>query len=158
LRSPYFVGWLFLIGGCVGFATTLMAKHMPGFWYSILSAVLALAVGAVLLWSPLQGVVTLTMVMAAYFIIEGISSIMFAMEHRRDDTVSWRWLLASGFVDLVLAGLIISGLPGTAAWAIGLIVGIDLIFGGYALVVVAIGARKAAPGALSDTPNHSGVT
>ena len=139
------VGWLFLIGGGVGLITTLTAKQAPGFWYSLLSAVLALAVGAVLLWSPLRGVLTLALVMAAYFFADGIASIMQAIEHRRDNTRSWGWLIVSGCVDLLLAALIITGWPGTAAWAIGLIVGIDLIFGGTALLMVALGARTPAP-------------
>lgn len=142
-----FVGWLSLVGGGVGLVTTLTAKHAPGFWYSLLSAVLALAVGAVLLWWPLRGVLTLTLVMAAYFFADGIASNMLALEHRRDNTRSWGWLIASGGVDLVLAGLIITDWPGTAAWAIGLIVGIDLMLGGAALVMVTLGARTAAPGA-----------
>jgi uncharacterized membrane protein HdeD (DUF308 family) len=136
------IGWLFLIGGGMGLGTTLIAKHAPGFWYSILSAMLAIAAGALLLWSPLTSVLTLTLVMAAYFIAEGIASIMFALSHRRENTASWGWLLVSGIVDLGLAAFIVSGLPGAAAWAIGLIVGINLMFGGSALVAVAIGARK----------------
>jgi uncharacterized membrane protein HdeD (DUF308 family) len=50
-------------------------------------------------------------------------------------------MLVSGVVDLILAGLIVAGLPGTAAWAIGLIVGINLLFGGVALIAMALQAR-----------------
>jgi uncharacterized membrane protein HdeD (DUF308 family) len=50
-------------------------------------------------------------------------------------------MLLSGIVDLILAGLILAGLPGTAAWAIGLIVGINLLFGGVALTAMALQAR-----------------
>ena len=55
----------------------------------------------------------------------------------------WSWLLVSGIVDILLAGIIISGLPGTALWAIGLLVGINLVFGGATLIGMALAARKA---------------
>ena len=52
-------------------------------------------------------------------------------------------MLLSGIVDLVLAAMIFAGLPGTAAWAIGLLVGINMMFGGWALIPVALGAQTA---------------
>ena len=67
---------------------------------------------------------------------------MFALEHRRDLPKAWGWMLASGIVDLILATVILAGLPGTAAWAIGLLVGINLTFGGVALVAMALEARR----------------
>ena len=58
-------------------------------------------------------------------------------------------MLLSGIVDLILAGLILAGLPGTAAWAIGLIVGINLLFGGVALTAIALQARSSTASAAS---------
>jgi uncharacterized membrane protein HdeD (DUF308 family) len=57
----------------------------------------------------------------------------------------WGWILVSGIVDLVIAGLVFAGLPASAAWAIGLLVGIDLVFAGVALIMVALAARHEAP-------------
>ena len=54
-------------------------------------------------------------------------------------------MLASGIIDLVLATMIFAGLPSTAAWAIGLLVGINMVFGGSALIAMALHARDAAP-------------
>jgi uncharacterized membrane protein HdeD (DUF308 family) len=54
-------------------------------------------------------------------------------------------MLFSGLVDLFLAGIIFAGLPGTAAWAIGLLVGINLVFGGSALIAMALHARDINP-------------
>ena len=54
-------------------------------------------------------------------------------------------MLVSGVVDLILAAIIFAGLPGTAAWAIGLLVGINMIFGGSALIAMALHARNASP-------------
>jgi uncharacterized membrane protein HdeD (DUF308 family) len=54
-------------------------------------------------------------------------------------------MLASGIVDLVLAAIILAGLPGTAAWAIGLLVGINLLFGGVSMIAMALHAKSEAP-------------
>jgi uncharacterized membrane protein HdeD (DUF308 family) len=70
---------------------------------------------------------------------------MYALAHRRESSSRWELMLVSGIVDLILAGLILGGLPGTAAWAIGLIVGINLLFGGVALVAMALQARSSSP-------------
>ena len=85
---------------------------------------------------------SLTLLLIAFFVVEGIASIMYAMSHR--NTPRWGWLLVSGLVDLVLAVMIFAHLPSAAAWAVGLLVGINMIFGGAALVAMALGARKAA--------------
>jgi uncharacterized membrane protein HdeD (DUF308 family) len=55
----------------------------------------------------------------------------------------WGWMLASGIIDLALAIMIFAGLPSTAAWAVGLLVGINMIFGGSALIAMALHARTA---------------
>ena len=77
----------------------------------------------------------------AFFIIEGIVSIMYAIEHRSQLTGQWVWMLVSGIIDIILAVIILSGLPGSAFWALGLLVGINMVFGGAALIAMAIAAR-----------------
>ena len=77
--------------------------------------------------------------------LKGIAGIMYALEHRRELSGRWEWVLVSGIIDLVLAGILFAGLPGTAAWAIGLLVGINMIMGGVALVAIAVHARSALP-------------
>jgi uncharacterized membrane protein HdeD (DUF308 family) len=138
------LGWLFMVSGIVGIITTIWMRHAPGFWWSLLSAVLGIVVGAMLLASPLVGAFSLTLVLIAFFIIEGAASIMFAFDHRRELSGQWGWMLMSGIIDLALALMIFAGLPSTAAWAVGLLVGINMIFGGAAMVVMALHARKAA--------------
>jgi uncharacterized membrane protein HdeD (DUF308 family) len=135
------IGWLLLISGIVGLATTFMARHAPGFWWSLVSALLAIAAGVVLLRWPVSGALSLTLLLIVFFIIEGVASIMFALEHKNDLSGRWGWMLASGIIDLVLAALIWAGLPSTAEWALGLLVGINLLFGGSALIAMALHAR-----------------
>jgi len=134
-------GWLFLISGIAGLVTTFWMRQAPGFWWSLVSAILGIAAGVVLLVWPLSGVLSLTLVLIAFFVVEGVASIMFALEHKRELTAQWGWMLVSGIVDLILAVILFSGFPGTAAWALGLLVGINLIFGGCALVAMALRAR-----------------
>ena len=137
------IGWLFLISGVVGLITTFYMRNAPGFWWSLLSAVIGIAAGLVLLRWPISGTLSLTFVLIAFFVVEGIVTIMYAIEHRNQLSSRWGWMLASGIVDLVLAGIIFAGLPESATWALGLLVGINLVFGGTAMIGMALAARNA---------------
>jgi len=145
LALTIIIGWLFLVSGVMGIVTTFWMRHAPGFWWSLISAVLGIAVGLVLLASPVSGAFSLTLVLIVFFGIEGVVSVMFALDHKRELTGRWGWMLVSGIVDLVLSVMIFAGLPSTAAWAIGLLVGINMIFGGSALIAMALHARDNAP-------------
>jgi uncharacterized membrane protein HdeD (DUF308 family) len=148
LAVTIMIGWLFLITGAVGLYTTFAMRNMPGFWWSLISAIISIAAGVVLLGWPISGVLSLTFVLIAFFVIEGIATIMFAFDHRTQLSGRWGWMLFSGIVDLVLAGLIFKGLPSSAGWAIGLLVGINLVFGGTAMIAMALAARDAVKGLL----------
>jgi uncharacterized membrane protein HdeD (DUF308 family) len=142
LAVTIFLGWMFLVSGIAGLAITFWARQMPGFWWSLVSAALAIVAGVVLLMRPVQGTLTLTIVVGAYFLAEGVTTIMYALEHRRELSERWGWMLTAGLMDIVVAGFIIAGLPGSALWAIGLLVGINLMFGGATLIGMALAARK----------------
>jgi uncharacterized membrane protein HdeD (DUF308 family) len=139
-----FIGWLFLISGIAGLITTFGARHAPGFWWALLSAILGIAAGIVLHGWPVSGAISLTLLLIAFFTIEGVLSIMYALEHKRELTGQGGWMLVSGIIDLILAVMIFAGLPGTAAWALGLLVGINMLFGGAALIAMALHARSGA--------------
>ena len=83
LAVAIFVGWLFLIAGIVGLITTFMMRNAPGFWWSLLSALLSIAAGVVLVGWPVSGAVSLTLVLIVFFILEGVATIMYAIDHRR---------------------------------------------------------------------------
>ena len=135
------LGWLLVMAGVVGLVASLRTKAAPGFVWSLLSALWAVMVGAYLLWRPAQGLATLTYVMTAFFLIDGIFMIVLGIAHRRELSGRWEWMLFNGVLDIILAGLIILGLPGSLAWALGLLVGVDLIFGGLSLIMMALHAR-----------------
>ena len=142
LTVTIFLGWMFLVSGVAGLALTFWAKQMPGFWWSLISAALAVAAGIILLARPVQGTLTLTIVVGAYFLAEGVTSIMYALEHRREMSERWSWMLFAGLLDILIAIMIIAGLPGSAEWAVGLLVGINLLFGGASLIGMALAARN----------------
>lgn len=137
-----FAGWLFLIGGAVGLAGIFTARRVPGFWWSLISALLAIAIGVYLIRRPLSGVLSLTLAVALFFGAEGISQIITAIGQRRA-LASWGWVLISGIANLVLAAIIWSGFPSTAEWVLGLMFGINLLLWGFALVMTALASRSA---------------
>ena len=164
------LGWLFLVSGAIGLATTYWARQAPGFWWSLVSALLAIVVGAVLIanksqdlygglmgW-PFEKVGPLRLILVLFFLVEGGASIMFAFEHQRQFSGRWAWMLASGVVDIVLASIIIFDLPGTSAWTMGLLVGINMILGGVALTAMGLHARaeRADSNAIPLHENHPG--
>ena len=159
--ATLFLGWLFLVSGIIGLVTTFWARHIPGFWWSLVSALLGVLVGAVLIahrskdlygglmgW-PLETVGPLRMILVLFFLIEGGASIMFAFEHRRQLSGRWAWMLASGVLDIGLASIIIFDLPGTSAWTMGLLIGINMIVGGASLIAMGLHARSGNPASIA---------
>lgn len=136
------IGWLFVVCGLVGLVITA-GRHAPGSWWSLLSAILAMAVGATLIQWPAANSVPVAYLLAIFFIIEGIATILHALHHKRQLSGRWEWMVASGIIALAVSALVVLGLPETAPWAIGLLVGINLVFGGAAMIANAIYAHSA---------------
>ena len=147
LAVEIFAGWLFLVSGIVGLVGVFTARRVPGFWWGLITALLALALGLYLIWRPLAGILSLTLAVAAFFSAQGIVQIITAIEHR-SVLPSWIWMLVGGVVNLILALIILSGWPGTAAWTLGLLFGINLFMWGLSLVMTAIACR-----AVHDAPS-----
>lgn len=139
LAAELVFGWLLIISGIAHGIHAVQSRSWKGFILQLLLGILSTAVGVFLLLYPLQGVVTLTLVLALYFIAEGIAKIVMAVQIR--SMPNWGWLLTSGLLALVLGVLIWMQLPGAAAWVIGFMVGIDLVFSGLALVMLALAWR-----------------
>ena len=121
-----------------------MVRGWRGFLLELLSAVLYLGVGILLLVNPLEGALALTIVLAAFLVVEGIFKIIMAMRVRDHD--GWGWLLASGILSVTLGVLIWAQWPASGLWVIGLLVGIQLLFTGWSLVMLALAARRHALG------------
>ena len=145
LAVEIMVGWLLLLGGAFGlFAVISSGRQAPGFWWNLITAIVCMLAGLSLLTQPLIGILTLTILLAAYLFASGFAHIVQAIEYRRAVPSAWIWMLVSGIVDLVLALIIVLGLPGTATWVLGLLVGINLVMTGVALTMAAVCVRRMA--------------
>jgi uncharacterized membrane protein HdeD (DUF308 family) len=126
------VGTLLIAGGIVQFIRLFQAKDAPGFWGSFFGAIFSLILGALFLIYPLAGVLSLTYLLILYFLIDGFAKIYFSFQLKSYQ--NWGWILFSGILSLVLAAIIFTGLPGTAVWVLGLLVGINMLFFGFSLI------------------------
>jgi uncharacterized membrane protein HdeD (DUF308 family) len=143
LAVELYVGWILLVGGVLGLGLMFLAPNAATFFWSLLSGALSLFAGLMLVWHPVEGVVSLTLVLVAFFIAEGVFQIAAAFAYRPAFPEAWGWMLVSGLVDLALAAVIMSGWPGSTLWALGLVVGVNLITSGVATSAVAIAVRRA---------------
>lgn len=132
LAIELLVGWLFLIAGLFLLFRVFKMSEDPSFWTTFISALLNIVIGVLLIAYPLAGVLSLTMLLIAYFVIDGIAKTLLSF--RLKPLRNWAWVLISGLLSLALAALLIGGWPGTAAWAIGLLVGINMLFTGFSLI------------------------
>jgi uncharacterized membrane protein HdeD (DUF308 family) len=133
------LGWLLVIGGIAEAIHAFMAQSWRGFLFELLSAILYVVVGALLLFNPLLGAAALTLLLAVFLVVEGIFKIIMALRVR--DHRGWGWLLASGILSLILGAMIWAQWPASGLWVIGLLVGIQLLFTGWSLVMLALAAR-----------------
>ncbi len=141
IAAKVVLGWLFLIGGVMMIVHAFQAPGWGGFLWEVLIGLLYVAVGGYLAFFPIAGLLTLTIVIAALFIAEGIFESIMAFRVRPHE--GWVWLLLSGIAALAVGIIIAMGLPESAVWALGLLVGINLLFSGWSYVFLALAGRRA---------------
>ena len=139
ITVQFMLGWLLVIAGIAEGIHAFMAQGWRGFLFELLSAILYLVVGVLLLINPVEGALALTIVLAVFLLVEGVFKIIMALRVR--DHRGWGWLLASGILSVILGLLIWSEWPASGLWIIGLLVGIQLLFTGWSLVMLALAAR-----------------
>jgi uncharacterized membrane protein HdeD (DUF308 family) len=137
-----FIGWILVIAGGYEAVDAFAVRHQGRIATRLLLAVLTLAAGVYLLVAPLSGVFTLTVILVIWFVATGMARLIIGIAER--GVPGWGMTVASGVLKLVLGILIADNLPSSADWAIGLIVGVDLLFSGTLLVSVARRLRIAA--------------
>jgi uncharacterized membrane protein HdeD (DUF308 family) len=115
-------------------------RHVPHFWLQLVSVVLSVLVGILFLRNPEAGLLTLTLLLIVFFMVEGISKIIFSLTIR--PFPNWGWVFASGVVGILLAFYLWANTPVTAIWLLGVLLGIELISEGAALGHMAWQARK----------------
>lgn len=136
------LGWLLIVSGLVQGISLLGARQVPYFWLQLISVILGVLIGILFLRDPAQGLLTITLLVIVFFMIEGMSKIVFALTIR--PFPNWGWVLASGGVGIVLSLILWASLPVTAIWLIGLLLGIELISVGAAITYLAWQVRRSA--------------
>ena len=146
------VGWLFLFSGVIGLIALFSSHHIPAFLWSLITAALSIALGILLIWKPVEGALSLTFLLTAFFLVEGVFQIATSLVYRDSLPGTWGWMLASGVSDLLLVAIIVLGWPATGVWVLGLLVGINLFMSGWAIVMMAFAGREASKTAPSPSP------
>jgi uncharacterized membrane protein HdeD (DUF308 family) len=136
-----FLGWIILIGGLVTAFHAFSTQKWSAFLYNLLVGLLYVIVGAWLAFLPLSGVITLTVLLAMLFILQGVLQAALAFRLKPHD--GWGWILVAGLVAIAAGFMLITGLPSTATWAIGLLAGISMISSGWAYLSIALRVGKA---------------
>lgn len=142
LSIELIIGWLFIIAGVVQVAKLFAVKGGTNLFVTLVSAIAYLIIGILMISYPLGGVLTLTLLLTIFFIVEGIAQVIVGFDLK--PMKGWGWILFSGIISLVLAYLIFSNWPGAAAWIIGLLVGVNLLFIGISQIIISIEGRRLA--------------
>jgi uncharacterized membrane protein HdeD (DUF308 family) len=133
------LGVLILLGGGAEVVGAFWCREWSGFFLALLSGVLGVVLGLMLLGNPIQGGITLTILLASFLFVGGIFKVAAALAHRFD---GWGWLLLSGAIDLVLGVMIWRELPMSGLTIIGVLVGISLIFRGITWLMVGFALKR----------------
>src|SRR6516225_8679246 len=136
----FFLGWLLIISGILQGISLIGARDVPHFWLQLVSVVLFLIVGVLFLRNPGESLLTLTLLLIVFFMVEGISKVIFSLTIR--PFPNWGWVLLSGIVGIVLAFYLWASIPVSAAWLLGVLLGIELICEGAAISHLAWQVRK----------------
>jgi uncharacterized membrane protein HdeD (DUF308 family) len=134
------VGSFLLVGGIVQFVFAFRAKSWGAGLLNFFGGGLSLVCGLLVIAHPLYGLKFLTLLLAAFFVVGGISKIIFSIQVRPSQ--GWGWTLISGIVGLVLGMMIWSQWPLSGAWAVGTLVGIDILFTGWSTLAIGLAARR----------------
>ena len=136
----FYLGWLLIISGVLQAISLIDVHHVPNFWIQLLSVVLFVVVGILFLRNPEAGLLSLTLLLIVFFMVEGFSKVIFALTIR--PFPNWGWVLLSGIVGVVLSFILLARTPVTALWLLGVLLGIQLISEGAALGKLAWQARQ----------------
>jgi len=141
LALSLLLGALLVVGSILHFAHAFSAQKWTGAVWQILLGLLYVVAGIALMANPVVGITTLTILLIAYFLVDGVIEIVMGFQLRGEH--GWGWMIASGVISLILAGLIWVNFPSSAAWAVGLLFGVGLLTTGISMMLVANGGRRA---------------
>jgi uncharacterized membrane protein HdeD (DUF308 family) len=141
LASVIFFAWLLVLSGIMHLVRAFRTHGWEGVALHLLIGILQGAVGVLILLRPVAGAESLTLLLAALFLVSGLFRVAFALATRID---GWGWQVFSGLVTFVLGLLVSAGWPASSFWVIGTFISIDLIFGGWSFIMIALAVRRVA--------------
>ncbi len=142
--TAIFIGWILLFAGGFLIAAAFSAHSIGSLVVRLIWALLTVVVGLWLILEPHNGTLTLTLILGIYFLFMGLTRIAVAFMARGQQNAGLVGL--SGVCGLIIGILVLAKFPSSADWAIGLLVGIDLIFAGWTLTSVALVGKDLARG------------
>jgi uncharacterized membrane protein HdeD (DUF308 family) len=131
----FLLGWILIVSGVLQGVALIGARDAPHFWLQLISAVLAILIGLLLLRNPDAGLLIMTVLLIVFFIVEGVSKVIFALNIR--PFVGWGWVLISGIVGILLGAYLWANMPLSSELVLGVLLGIQLIVEGVALTFLA---------------------
>jgi uncharacterized membrane protein HdeD (DUF308 family) len=144
LATVLLFGTLLMVSGGAQVIAAFFCRGWGGFFQELLVGILLLVIGLLMVTHPLAALASLTLLIAAFFLVSGIGRVVVAVTERFEN---WVWVLLSGVVNILLGILIWRGWPASALWVIGLFVGIEMLFRGLSWIMLALAARAVAKGA-----------
>jgi uncharacterized membrane protein HdeD (DUF308 family) len=143
LTAAIFVGWALIAVGVMGLVAAFRTRPHVHFYWSLASGGVAIAAGLFTLIYPLAGVVVLSLVIAAWLALDGVNSVMIAVHVRKGHRAAAVWPALGALIDFALAAFLLVLTATGAVIAVGVIVGVDLIFGGMAVAGMGLAMRRA---------------
>jgi uncharacterized membrane protein HdeD (DUF308 family) len=134
------LGWLLIASGVTQGVGLIGALQVPQTWFQLISVALAVFIGFLFLLQPTQGILSISLLLVVFFMVEGISKIMFSLAIR--PFPMWAWLLASGVVGVLLSAILLMNLASATVWLLGLLLGVHLISVGSAMGYLALNVRR----------------
>ena len=132
-------GFLLVLGGIAQVVAAFWIGRWSGFAISLLAGILYIVVGGLTVARPVEGLEALTLLIGAFLLVGGIFRSVAAMTLRLHH---WGWLLLNGLITVLLGLMILADWPESSLWVIGLFVGIDILFNGWAWVMLSLGLRS----------------
>ena len=142
LAVELMLGAVLVAAGIAQVGHGVQLRAWKGWGVLVVGGVLSALVGGLLLFFPLTGALSLTLLLAAFFLVGGVMRAFLAARVRPQS--GWGWLLASGLLSAALGVIVLTQWPQAAQWLLGLLLGVDLIFSGTFLVQIGNRARKGA--------------
>jgi uncharacterized membrane protein HdeD (DUF308 family) len=137
-----FIAWLLILVGVVHCMLAFHAHSGTSLGWKLLVGVAYIFIGGYLLFRPVAGVATLTLMLAFLFMFEGVLDFMLWWKSRKADGAFW--ILVDSIITLALGGMIYVHWPSSSVWAIGTLVGLSMIISGVTRIMLSLAVRKVA--------------